>query len=210
MSSKREVNAARTKYEALKYVLERSQYKNFEDIQVLDVCRHVGISKVTFFKYFTRKEDLLLYYKSVLTLKIIIQLNKKKLEGMLALTQVVQQFAYEYAKTPSLILGVINYFTHSVDYISPMRVKPAERAMLFPEADCSNYELISLDELIEQQMLDIVFKKQSTLSANSKQLSEVFLSTLYGALLMCRMKGSENPSLFLFQVLGTVFPSIRG
>ncbi|MCB0497924.1 MAG: TetR/AcrR family transcriptional regulator [Cyclobacteriaceae bacterium] len=210
MPTKRELNAAKTKFEALEYVLNESKSKNFEDIQVVDICRHIGISKVTFFKYFTRKEDLLLYYRSILTLKIIIQLNEKKKEGMLALNLVVQQFANEYLQRPSLILGVINYFTHSLDYISPMRVKPAERALFFPETKSNEYELISLDELIEQHMLDVVFKKQSTLSANSRQLSEVFLSTLYGALVMCRMRGSEHPALFLFQVLGTVFPNIRG
>ena len=210
MSSKRESNAARIKYKALEYVLNESKGKNFDDIQVVDICKHVGVSKVTFFKYFTRKEDLLLYYKTILTLKIIIQLSEKKLEGIMALRLIVQQFAAEYVERPSLILGMINYFTHSLNYISPMRVKFAERTLFFPGAESVEYELISLDELVEQHMLDVVFKKQSSLSANSKQLSEVFLSTLYGALVMCRLRGSEHPSLFLFQVLGTVFPNIRG
>jgi AcrR family transcriptional regulator len=210
MASKRDQNAAQIKYKTLEYVLNESKRRNFEDIQVVEICRYVGISKVTFFKYFTRKEDLLLYYKSIFTLKLIILLTKKGEEGMAALSIIVQQFAQEYTTRPSMILGLIHYFTNSVKYVSPMRVKLAERALFFPEAETLSYEMISFDELVEQQTLDVVFKKQSTLSANSRQLSEVFLSTLYGAILLCRMKNSDNPSPFLFQVLGTVFPGIRG
>lgn len=209
MSTRREKKAALIRYRTLEYVLNESKRKNFEDIQVVDICKHVGISKVTFFKYFTRKEDLLLYYRSVLTLRLIIILTKNKLEGMPALHLIVQQFANEYSERPSVLLGVINYFTKSVSNVSPMRVKKPERSLFFPEADALSYEMISLNELVEQQMLDVVFKKQSTLSANSKVLTEVFLSTLFGGLLLCRMNDYDHVSLFLFQVIGTIFPQIR-
>lgn len=210
MPSKREKKAALIKFKALEYVLNESKRKNFEDIQVVDICKYVGISKVTFFKYFTRKEDLLLYYKSILTLRLIIMLTQKNLEGMPALNLLIHQFANEFSERPSVVIGVINYLTKSVNHVSPMRVKQSERILFFPEAESLKYEMISLNELVEQQMLDVVFKKQSALSANSRQLTEVFLSTLYGALLLCRMNDSEHVSLFLFQVIGTVFPKIRG
>ena len=209
MYTKREQNAARIKFKTLEYVLNETKSRNFNDIQVVEICKYVGISKVTFFKYFIRKEDLLLYYKSTLTLKLIIMLAQQKKEGMKALNLVVQQFANEYATRPSMVLGLIHYFTDSTQYVSPMRVKPAERALFFPEAESLTYEMISFDELIEQQMLDVVFKKKSMLSADSKHLSEVFTSSLYGAIVLFRIKNLDNISSFLYQILGAIFPSIR-
>jgi len=210
MHTKREQNAARIKFKTLEYVLNESRSRNFDTIQVVEICKHVGISKVTFFKYFARKEDLLLYYKSTLTLRLIIMLAKNKMEGMGALNLIIQQFANEYAARPSMVLGLIHYFTDSTQYVTPMRVKPAERVLFFPEAETLTYEMISFDELIEQQMLDVVFKKQSALSANSKHLSEVFTSSLYGAIVMFRIKNLDNISSFLYQILGAIFPTIRG
>ncbi len=210
MPTKREQNAARIKFKALKYVLKESESRNFADIQVIEICKYVGISKVTFFKYFTSKVDLLLYYRSILTLTLIIKIVESKVEGTKALNLIVQYFALEYAKRPSMVLGLIRYFTNSTDYVNPIPIKPAERLLFFPEATELAYEIISFDQLVEQQMLDVVFKKQSTLSVNSQQLSEVFLATLYGTIVVCRMKKVDHISMFFFQVLGTVFPGIKG
>lgn len=210
MPSKREINAARIKYKVLEYVLNQSEGRNFNDIQVVEICAYAGISKVTFFKYFTRKEDILLYYKSVFTLRQIIAIKQKELEGIKALNYIVQQFANEYSSRPSLILGLIHFFTSSTQYINPIRVKPAERDLIFKDIDTVDYEIISFAQLIEQLMLDVVFKKQSDLSSDPKYLSEIFMSTLYGALVVFRMKNLDNISMFMFQVVGAVFPGIKG
>jgi len=210
MPTKREQNAARIKFKALEYVLSESERRNFADIQVTEICKYVEISKVTFFKYFTSKVDLLLYYRSILTLNLIIKIAESKIEGMKAINVIVQHFASEYAQRPSMVLGLIHYFTDSTTYVNPIHVKPAERLLFFPESSNIDYEVISFDQLVEQQMLDIVFKKQSTLSVNSQQLTEVFLSTLYGTIVVCRMKKADHVSMFFFQILGTVFPGIKG
>lgn len=210
MASKREINAARIKYKVLEYVLIESEGRNFNDIQVVEICTYAGISKVTFFKYFTRKEDILLYYKSVFTLRQIIAIKQRELEGIQALNYIVQQFANEYSSRPSLILGLIHFFTSSTQYVNPIRVKPAERDLIFKDIDTVDYEIISFAQLIEQLMLDVVFKKQSDLSSDPKYLSEIFISTLYGALVVFRMKNLDNISMFMFQVVGAVFPGIKG
>jgi len=210
MSTKREKNAASIKYKILEYVLNKSKSKNFTDIQVVDICKNAGISKVTFFKYFTRKEDILLYYRSVFTLQQIIAIKQNGLEGIHALSHIVLTFAKEYQTRPSLVLGLVHYFTNSTQYVDPIRVKPAERDLIFKDLDNVDYEIVSFDQLIEQLMLDVVFKKQSELSSDPKYLSEIFLSTLYGALVVFRMKGQNNISMFLYSVIGAVFPGIKG
>ena len=210
MSKKRQQNAARIKYNILEYVLKESKVKNFDKIQVVEICKYVAISKVTFFKYFTRKEDILLYYRSVFTLKLIIGIKQNKLEGIHALSYIVSTFAKEYQNRPSMVLGIIHYFTNSTQYVNPIRVNPAERDLIFKNLENVEYEIVSFDQLIEQVMLDVVFKRQSELSSDPKYLSEIFLSTLYGAIVVFRMKGHPNMSMFLYSVMGAVFPGIKG
>jgi AcrR family transcriptional regulator len=210
MTTKREKNAARIKYNVLEYVLEESRSRNFSDIQVIEICEFASISKVTFFKYFTQKEDIILYYKSVFTLRLIIAIEQQELEGMKALNYIVHEFAIEYTSRPSLILGLIHYFTGSTQYVNPTRVKPAERDLIFKDVDDTiDYEIISFAQLIEQLMLDVVFQKQSAISSDPKYLSEIFISTLYGGLVVFRMKNLDNISMFLYQILGAVFPAIK-
>ncbi len=209
MPTKRDQNSASIKYKTLEYVLNESKSKNFAEIQVVEICKFVGISKVTFFKYFTRKEDVLLYYRSVFTLQQIVAIKQNGFEGIQALNHVVLTFAKEYQTRPSMVLGLVHYFTSSTQYVNPIRVKPAERDLIFKGLEDVDYEIISFDQLIEQLMLDVVFKKQSDLSSDPKYLSEIFLSALYGALVVFRMKGQNNISMFLFSVIGAVFPEIK-
>lgn len=209
MTGKREQKAARIKYKALKYVLNETNKRNFDEIQVIEICKAAGISKVTFFKYFTSKVDLLLYYKSVFTLQLIIQLKKEGKEGIDALKELTRLFAREYEQRPSMLLGLVRYFTSSTVYVSPIPVKPAERSLFFSEVE-TTYEAISLEALVEQQMLEVVFARQTTLSTDARQLAELFLSTLYGAILVCRMQNKEHVRMFFVTMLGMVFPGIKG
>lgn len=207
MISKREQNAARIKFEALSFVLEETTKRNFSDIQVIEICKHVGVSKVTFFKYFKSKIDLLLYYKSVFTLQLIIATTNY--DGMEALKEVVRSFASEYQTRPSMLLGLLHYFTDSVNYVSPIAVKPAERLLFFPEV-VEGFEILSLESLIERFMLEVVFARNTDITSDSRQLAELFLATLYGTIIVCRMQKKEHVPLFFATNMSMVFPGLKG
>ena len=52
--------AARLKVQVLDHTLKLIEKKSFDDLYVDDLCAKVKISKVTLFKYFPQKEDILL------------------------------------------------------------------------------------------------------------------------------------------------------
>ena len=56
--------------------------KSFEDLHVLEICERVKISKVTFFSYFPKKEDLLLYHLRLWCLTRAVELNQKPRVGI--------------------------------------------------------------------------------------------------------------------------------
>ena len=58
----REQTFGNNRYELLQEFLTRLADAPFNDIYVEDVCQEVGISKVTFFKYFYSKEEIVYYF----------------------------------------------------------------------------------------------------------------------------------------------------
>ena len=56
----RKEKAARIKVQVLDQTLRLIGKKSFDDLYIEDLCAKVKISKVTLFKYFPQKEDILL------------------------------------------------------------------------------------------------------------------------------------------------------
>ena len=57
--SLRKEKAARLKVQVLDHTLKLIGKKSFDDLYIDDLCAKVKISKVTLFKYFPQKEDIL-------------------------------------------------------------------------------------------------------------------------------------------------------
>lgn len=80
--------------------------KNFEDINVLDICEAVSISNVTFFKYFPKKEDILSYMSEIWLYERWVNLNASvRPVGFSAIRQVFEDAGK--LKNGSAILNTI-------------------------------------------------------------------------------------------------------
>ena len=71
----RKEKAARLKLAILDEAQRLIAKRPFEDLFVEDICARVKISKVTFFKYFPQKEDLLLYHLRIWCLNRAVELK---------------------------------------------------------------------------------------------------------------------------------------
>ena len=58
---KRDLNKAQTRLNVLQAVYDLSQRTGFRDLKVKLIADEAGITEMTFFNYFPRKEDVLLY-----------------------------------------------------------------------------------------------------------------------------------------------------
>ncbi|MDH5475586.1 MAG: TetR/AcrR family transcriptional regulator, partial [Cyclobacteriaceae bacterium] len=65
MSKIRNIKAARIKTKILEETKSLIGKGSFKDLYVAELCERVKISKVTLFKYFPQKEDILLYYQRI-------------------------------------------------------------------------------------------------------------------------------------------------
>ena len=83
--SLRKEKAARIKVQILDQMLKLIGKKSFDDLYIDDLCAKVKISKVTLFKYFPQKEDILLYFFRVWCLARLTDLAAKPREGLQAI-----------------------------------------------------------------------------------------------------------------------------
>lgn len=189
----RKLKAAQIKTGVYKALIKLINKRRFKDIYIEQICKESGISKVTFFKYFPRKEDVLLYYMRVWNIKLLIKLMDRPKEGREGLYFLFDEMAKEYINFPELINNFVAYLMVMKLPQKPFPVKHHERVILFPEEkDIESIEILSLDQLIEKFLLEGIFKKEITKTGDVKELSRFIHSILMGTVITTRLKQFEQ------------------
>lgn len=180
--SLRKEKAARLKVQILEHTRKLIGKRPFQDLYVEDLCDKVKISKVTFFKYFPQKEDLLLYHFRIWCLERCVELKAKPREGMAGVYYLSDSLSDECDSHPGLMLSLIGYLADSKRSPKPFPVKPEEKKLLFPEVtDVGNIEILSLDQMLEKHTLEAIFKKEITRTTSTRDITNLLLSCLLGS-----------------------------
>lgn len=195
----RKEKAARLKVQLLDNTLKLIGKKPFEDLYVDDLCAKVKISKVTFFKYFPRKEDLLLYYFRVWCLDRTVELSSKPKEGLQGVFYLSDKLSEACEHYPGLMLSLLGYLADVKRAPKPFPVKAEEKAILYPTLeDIQSYEIQSLDQMLEKFTLEAIFKKEITRSSSTRDITNLFLTTLLGSIVTSHIN-QISPLKFFFR-----------
>lgn len=183
--SLRKEKAARLKVQVLDHTLKLVGRKSFDDLYVDDICAKVKISKVTLFKYFPQKEDILMYYFRIWCLSRTVEMIQKPKEGLHAIYYVFDKLSEEYEERPGFLLSLVGYLADSRRAPKPFPVKPEERRLLFPEIDnIGSIEIHSLDQMLEKFVLEGILRKEVTRSISTRDITNILASLFYGGLLV--------------------------
>ncbi len=178
----RKEKAARLKIQILENTLKLIGKKPFEDLYVDDLCAKVKISKVTFFKYFPQKEDVLLYYFRVWCLGRAVELKAKPKEGLNGFYYLADKLAEECEAHPGLMLSLIGYLADFKRPPKPFPVKPEEKIFLFPDHEnIQSVEILSLEQMLEKFTLEAIFKKEITKTTATRDITNLFITILLGS-----------------------------
>ena len=181
--SLRKQKAARLKVQVLDTTLKLISKKPFEDLYVEDLCAKVKISKVTFFKYFPQKEDLLLYYFRIWCFNRAVELKNKPKEGLQGIYYLSDMLAVSCEQHPGLMLSLIGYLTDVKRALKPFPVKPEEKSILYPNIPgIQSFEIQSLDQMLEKFTLEAIFKKEITKLTSTRDITNLMLTTLFGSI----------------------------
>jgi AcrR family transcriptional regulator len=195
--SLRKEKAARLKVQVLEHTLKLIGKKAFDDIYVEDICEKVKISKVTFFKYFPQKEDVLLYHFRIWCLGRSVELRQKPREGMQGVYYLLDKLSEECDIHPGLMLSLIGYLADFKRPPKPFPVKPEEKKLLFPDLDdITSVEILSLDQMLEKFTLEALFRKEITRTSSTRDITNLFNTIFLGSVITAHI--SQQTPLKLF------------
>jgi AcrR family transcriptional regulator len=187
--SLRERKAAKLKLLILNLAKEMLLHKNFNDIHVTDLCKEAKVSKVTFFRYFPQKEDLLLYFMRVWAFELSVEMQKNNINGLKAVKFIFDRYGDLCENYHSVILHLIKYHAISPLVLKPISIKKAEKQLLFPHLEgVHQMEVLAFDRLLEKHMLEAIFQTEITKSSDVSDLVSMLLTTTYGSILVAKMK----------------------
>ena len=209
-SSLREHKAAKIKLSILQTTLELIDKDSFDKLHVNQICERVGISKVTFFKYFPQKEDILLYYMRVWCFQRCVELSQEPKNGIEGIRFLFDKVCYSYERTPGLFLGLVSYLNRLDMPVRPFPLKLIERQMLYPDVEkILEVDVLSMDQLFENFLLEAIFNKDITKTSDTKQLVLLLDSLLFGTIMMVHMQQSEFPSIIFKHNVETLLDSLK-
>jgi len=141
---KRAINKAQTRLNVLDAVYRLTNTSNFRDLKVKSITQDVGITEMTFFNYFQKKEDILKYMMGIWALDLMVLQYRQPLSGEAAIRRIFSHTAEQVKKHPRLIANfVASLLTSDIDP-TPNDIEAADRFLLYP----------GLPELYEEKVPD--------------------------------------------------------
>jgi AcrR family transcriptional regulator len=209
--SLRKEKAARLKVQVLEHTIKLIGKKAFDDIYVEDICEKVKISKVTFFKYFPQKEDVLLYHFRVWCLARSVELKQKPKEGMQGVYYLLDRLSEECETHPGLMLSLIGYLSDFKRPPKPFPVKAEEKKLLFQETeDITSIDILSLDQMLEKFTLEALFRKEITKTSSTRDITSLFLTVFLGSIITGHLIQQSPLKIFFRRNLDNIMKGLAG
>ncbi len=210
MESKlREEKSALIKYSFYKAFVQRIGTQPFEKIHVMDLCADTKISKVTFFKYFPHKEDVLRYYMRVWCLQLLEDIKRKELKGFKQVVFIFDNFSDLYAQYPQMVVSFIGHVALMNHSFAPFPVKRAEKKLHFPSLEgIESVEIRSIKQLFDASVLEAMMHGEITKMSNTQDITNMLLSMLYGSIITAHNQGEDMVKFFCRKNLDLFFSSI--
>ncbi len=208
--SLRKEKAARLKIHVLDHTLKLIGKKSFEDLYVDDICEKVKISKVTLFKYFPQKEDILLYYFRMWCFSRSVDLNQKPKEGMQGIYYLFDKASEECELHPGLMLSLVSFLSDVKRTPKPFPVKAEEKKLIYPEVEnVSSMNIFSLDQMLEKFTLEAIFKKEITRTINTRDITNLFLATFFGSIISAHLNQQSPVKQYFRRNLDLLFKGLQ-
>ncbi len=202
----RKEKAAKLKLGILEHTLKLIGKKPFDDVYVDDICSSVKISKVTLFKYFPQKEDILLYYFRIWCLHRSVELNQKPKEGLQGIYFLFDKLGESLESHPGMIHSLLEYLVNLKRPSKTFPIKPEEKKLLFLNIPTINtIDIQSLDQMIEKFALEAIFKKEITRSSSTREVTNFILTILYGSIVSGHLTQQSNSTFYLRKNVETAF-----
>jgi AcrR family transcriptional regulator len=166
--SLRERKFARTRLSLAEAATRHLEAASFESLSVKALCERVQISEATFFNYFPRKEDLIIYLDRLWTLELnwYGRQAAAQQKGLAVIEALFRYTSIQIQKKPGLMGEIIAHEARARERSQGMEITLAERLMAFPDlAGIEDLPDDSLESLLRNALQDAI--EQGDLPANT-------------------------------------------
>jgi AcrR family transcriptional regulator len=184
--SLREKKFALKKVEILKIMLEKTETKCLGELSVKEIAESAMISEGTFFNYFPKKTDLLLYFIQMWCIEAVYLTEKKfsKTSGLKKIESFMQySFNNETIGNSRIMYEIISFQALNTQgiYIDLETISDAEKIIAFPyHNDIEQLKLISFDNIIVEYILLAIELGELSPKTDIKKLMIILGSLFFG------------------------------
>jgi AcrR family transcriptional regulator len=142
----------RKKYQTMSAILEEFIHalkdQHFHEILIEDVCNRVSVSKVTFFRYFSSKEEVLDYFVMRWCYQRSLEIKQNAYEGFDGIHRVFQSAA-EMPNAEKILVSLVHYYSRLKEKPRKKELSEYERYVIANGSDEGlQVEILSLREIM--------------------------------------------------------------
>jgi AcrR family transcriptional regulator len=172
---------AQTKLALLEAALQALESRPLDAITVKELCEAVTISEASFFNYFPRKTDLLVYYVQLWSLEMAWHSERlaSRRGGLAAIEEIFALTGRRIAKQPGIMAEIIAEQARMTAPPEFVAISHAERLLVFPELEgIEGIDAIGLEALfpplLEQAVEAGELPRQTDLTTAMRGLASIF------------------------------------
>lgn len=132
--SLREKKKALLKTTILEEMLRLLRAKELNEISLEELCLNINTTKVTFFKYFSYKEQVLDYFVNKWLYDRSFEIYCQKFQGEEGLYQIFRSISLDSALSKKIMISLINYYSKLSEKPAVIEVSPYEYYLFNEEA----------------------------------------------------------------------------
>lgn len=190
---KRAHRAAKIKVDVFKSLQKIASNRQLDEISVDELCAEAGISKVTFFKYFPQKEDVLFYYLRIWSFDRALELGNSPRQGLRGVYYLFERMGETYERYPGLVMSMLGALAGQKRPSVPISLKLPERQLLSTgRLGLKELDVLSIPQLMEKFLLEAIMDHELRNVGNTRDLSLLFLSLFYGTMLARHNRSMES------------------
>ena len=210
--SLRERKYARTKLALLDAAVKRMLDRPFDSISVRELCDEAMVSEATFFNYFPKKSDLLVYFVQLWSIDVAWhgRQSSRGEGGLAAIAAIYDRTAERTSKRPRVMNEIIAFIARERGTAQFKPISLAERLMAYPELDLvDDLPADGFDTLVSKN-LEVAIEKGELPAATNVLQTRIHLEAIFfGIPLVTGVAGADKLKETYRQALQLVWAGIH-
>jgi len=175
--SLRERKYALTKFAILNSTIDKLHDRALSKITVSEICSSIPISEVTFYNYFPKKSDIILFFMQLWSIELIWRIKKKRiLPGLKFIEEIFEFNAEVVRESPNIMAEILIMIAQNRGPIEFKELKRAERLLFAQKINCS-------EEIQEKDLNDNIIPILQIAIDQGELPKDVNLETVFDSIL---------------------------